>query len=296
MTLVFHQAALGDFVLTFPLLRGLKPPVTVISSWSKSLLAEKAIPGMTPMSIELFEFTRLYAPGGPTALSPAVREVFEGVTAVVSFVARAGESWADNVARLAPKAKIAFVEPRPNEASDWKGHVEDWHLLQLREQGFDLTPAPPVRHIPGDGAVVVHAGSGGLDKCWPSDRFEQLIDTLRHDGREVRPVLGEAEAERWPPDLLQRWRETLGAKVPTDLIALHDLLATASLYIGNDSGPTHLAAQLGVPTVALFGPSDPARWAPRGPHVTVLAPPKPQPMSWLTPDRVLAPARERLLP
>ncbi len=47
-------------------------------------------------------------------------------------------------------------------------------------------------------------------------------------------------------------------------------MSAASHYIGNDSGITHLAAALGTPTLALFGPTDPAQWAPRGPHVRIL--------------------------
>ena len=53
---------------------------------------------------------------------------------------------------------------------------------------------------------------------------------------------------------------------------LYDLacwLARARLYVGNDSGITHLAAAVGTPVLALFGPSDPAVWAPRGPNVRV---------------------------
>jgi len=49
------------------------------------------------------------------------------------------------------------------------------------------------------------------------------------------------------------------------------LLCRADLYLGNDSGITHLAAAVGAPTVALFGPSDPRRWAPRGPTVRLLS-------------------------
>jgi ADP-heptose:LPS heptosyltransferase len=48
------------------------------------------------------------------------------------------------------------------------------------------------------------------------------------------------------------------------------VLAQASLFVGQDSGVTHLAGLMGVRTVALFGPTDPARWAPSGPKVTVL--------------------------
>jgi ADP-heptose:LPS heptosyltransferase len=50
-------------------------------------------------------------------------------------------------------------------------------------------------------------------------------------------------------------------------------LRRATLYVGNDSGITHLAAAVGVPAVALFGPTDPAQWAPRGKDVEILVQP-----------------------
>jgi len=52
--------------------------------------------------------------------------------------------------------------------------------------------------------------------------------------------------------------------------ALAAILAQAQGYLGHDSGVTHLAALLGVPTVAMFGPTDDQRWVPRGVHVTVV--------------------------
>jgi len=61
-------------------------------------------------------------------------------------------------------------------------------------------------------------------------------------------------------------------------------IAHAAVFLGNDSGPTHLAAQLGVATVALFGPTDPRRWAPVGPRVTILKPDAPADMDWLGVD------------
>ena len=75
-----------------------------------------------------------------------------------------------------------------------------------------------------------------------------------------------------------RWcagpEETLaGAVRIDDLYELAEWLATARVYIGNDSGITHLAAAVGTPVVALFGPTDPRIWAPRGPDVCVIARP-----------------------
>jgi ADP-heptose:LPS heptosyltransferase len=64
-----------------------------------------------------------------------------------------------------------------------------------------------------------------------------------------------------------------GAVRIADLYELACWLATARIYIGNDSGITHLAAAVGTPVVALFGPTDPRIWAPRGPHVRVIGKP-----------------------
>ncbi|HAX44810.1 MAG TPA: hypothetical protein DCY80_19905, partial [Solibacterales bacterium] len=61
-----------------------------------------------------------------------------------------------------------------------------------------------------------------------------------------------------------------GARRFTDLAELIPYLATARAYLGNDSGPTHVAAALGLPTLALFGPTNPKVWAPRGRRVRVM--------------------------
>ncbi|MBI4871613.1 MAG: glycosyltransferase family 9 protein [Candidatus Riflebacteria bacterium] len=72
---------------------------------------------------------------------------------------------------------------------------------------------------------------------------------------------------------------------PSSSLELARELAGAALHVGNDSGPTHLAAALGTPTIAIHGPTDPAVWAPRGRHVQALAP---RPGSaWPEPDEVL---------
>jgi heptosyltransferase-3 len=298
MNLVFHQAALGDCVLTFPLLRAMQPPVTLVSAWSKAWLASRVVEGVRPMDAELWEFTRLWSATGPTSLSPAIRDLFATARCIVSFISTGDDAWAANVRRWAPDAPIAFVAPRP--PADWTAHVTGWHQSELSRQGVELPAAPgcqsqrppnggassPATGV--DGPVVVHVGSGGVDKCWPADRFERLIAGLRDAGRTVIPILGEAEADRWPERDVIRWRDALGARLLLSVEDLYPLLRSASGYIGNDSGPTHLAAHIGLPTVVLFGPSSPRVWRPLGPAVTVLAPPEPAPMSWLSVEAVLA--------
>jgi len=60
---------------------------------------------------------------------------------------------------------------------------------------------------------------------------------------------------------------------PADSLELLTLLRSASAYIGNDSGVSHLSAWAGLPSVVIFGPTDPLRWAPRGRRVQVVQPP-----------------------
>lgn len=110
-------------------------------------------------------------------------------------------------------------------------------------------PCIPIRG-PRHGAIVIHPFSGGAKKNWPLDSFRALASQL--------------------PDV--RW--TAGPEEPLpeatrfdDLGSLAAWLSGARLYIGNDSGITHLAAAVGVPTLAIFGPSDPRIWCPAGEHV-----------------------------
>lgn len=85
--------------------------------------------------------------------------------------------------------------------------------------------------------------------------------------------------------------EDRGGVIPASLFDLAELVRSASLYIGHDTGPTHLAAQLGVPTLALFGPTDASIWRPVGPLARIIAPPRehllPADMSWLEVDQVV---------
>ena len=111
--------------------------------------------------------------------------------------------------------------------------------------------------------ITIHPGSGSPRKNWPRDRWLALIAQLSGP---VTIVLGEAELALapWPslPSVAVMRQPSLGA------LAAH--LASCRLFLGHDSGISHLAAACGAPCVLLFGPTDPAMWAPPGPHVSVI--------------------------
>ncbi len=112
----------------------------------------------------------------------------------------------------------------------------------------------------------------GPSKRWPMPRFAALAVELRRRVPDLREVIVAGPKEVW---LAVRVHEESGKLHPVigpdlDLAGLAGVLAHLDLLVTNDSGPMHLAAALGVPTVALFGPTDPRRTAPAGTGHTVL--------------------------
>lgn len=270
MQLLFHAGPLDEFLLLMPLMRAMPRPMTVVAPWQRTSLAARMI-GTSPMDIELFEFTRLHAEGGPTRVSPAVGDLFDRATQIISFLSSETDSWANNVQRLSPQAKLILIDPRPPSGTD--EHFTDWHANQLAEQGITLRPIEPQTNHQPAGPIVVHPGASAIKRCWPAEQYEALIDALRKQGHDIKPVIGEVELERWSPDRMQQWTETLGAEVYRSADTLVPVLQQARLFIGNDAGPMHLAAQLGTPTLGILGPTDPARFAPRAKHFRFVAPP-----------------------
>jgi heptosyltransferase-2 len=129
-------------------------------------------------------------------------------------------------------------------------------------------PPPPV---PREAPVAIHPGSGSAAKNWPDERWRELMALL---DAPVLLVLGEAERERWTERFvaqcasLQRHRLEVAGRLP--LPALAAALRQCRFFLGHDSGVSHLAAAVGLPCVLLFGPTDPAMWAPPGPQVRVI--------------------------
>ena len=151
--------------------------------------------------------------------------------------------------------------------------------------------------------MALAPGSGHPRKNWPLDSYVELARRLeeRYEAQ-TWWILGPAEAG-WDRELqkkipqLRLWRDL-------PLRQLAAVLAEFQLYVGNDSGVTHLAAALGGPAVAaIFGPSDPVIWAPQGDRTVVVTPAEPCApctrgreiqcpeavcLSALTPEKVLA--------
>jgi len=119
--------------------------------------------------------------------------------------------------------------------------------------------------------IIIHPGSGSRKKCWPISNFVKVASSIDASGKQPEFILGPAEYDLYEI-LLQSKR--LNAKVHKieTLTELAGLLKTGGGFIGNDSGVSHLAAFIGLPTVTVFGPSDPKTWKPVGRAVKVVRP------------------------
>jgi predicted lipopolysaccharide heptosyltransferase III len=120
------------------------------------------------------------------------------------------------------------------------------------------------------GFVAIHPGGRAWFKRWPAERWAALIDLLQAEGHPVILTGGPAEEAD-----LRRIAAAAATPIPsaagqTSILQLAALLRRARLFIGNDSGPMHLAAAVGTPVVALFGPTEPELWRPWGEgHVVI---------------------------
>ncbi len=122
--------------------------------------------------------------------------------------------------------------------------------------------------------VAIHPGSGAIEKCWPISRFAEVIKRLWEQSHPVLLLSGPADTER-VNDLLKHLAfsptpEMFKMLTCAPLLEVAQHLLQCKCYLGNDSGITHLAAMLGVPTIAIFGPTDPKIWRPVGPFVKVI--------------------------
>lgn len=125
--------------------------------------------------------------------------------------------------------------------------------------------------LPGTGKplLAVHPGSGGRSKNWRAAGFAATADALAAEATVVA-LGGPADDEALEAMLRAAKKPLVVARNhPLPLVAA--LLARCAAFLGNDSGLSHLAALLGTPVVALFGPTDPALWRPWGPRARVLS-------------------------
>jgi len=267
-SLVYHAGALGDFLTTLPAMgvwRRLHEKDTIMLL-GRTNLAELAPEGLFDevWDARSSRFAPLFS--GPVERATSLGVRLAAFQSALLF--SSAPSGLPASLRGLGVGEILRQDPFPADRIP----AVDYHLSLFR--GLTLTAedrVPRVRRgggrieVPANTAAL-HPGSGDRRKNWPLAKFVALAEKLRQAGLTVRWVLGPAEEDAALPPGERTWRSA-------DLRDLAAALSVCRLYVGNDSGVSHLAAACGCLTVALFGATDAVVWAPRGPCVRVVASP-----------------------
>lgn len=296
--LVLRGGAIGDFVLTLPVLQALRAqwPDAHIEVVGYPHIAEIArIGGLADRieSLDRAHFARFYS------LRPALGEELtryvRSFDLVVSFLHDPDGTVRRNLLSTGTR-QVLYVSPVAPTI-----HATDHLLRALERLAIYAAGAAPRLEWPaaavaegrarlsaagvGAAPLALHPGSGSAAKNWPPERFAELAHRARGGGWSPFFLLGEADDA--PAGALRALAGDLPRIEGLELVDAASVLAASAAFVGNDSGITHLAAALGCPTVAIFGPTDPAIWGPRGKRVELLRAPEGN-LAELSADRVLA--------
>ncbi len=274
-SLVYHVGGLGDFITALPAVRAWNRHnhgkwKILLGKPAFGILGSIEYPFDEVWDAQLPAFSRLYIPD--TSLPDGLAARLVHVNDALLFAAQ--DSPLATRLRRQGIARLLAHDPLPRG----KIHVCAYHCALVNHEAAQdaccvprLTPCPAYAEEAAlllcDRApfAAIHPGSGSARKNWSRRSYVELADRLRDQGLNIVWIAGPAEHEM---------RDFAGRDVvlrDVQLPVLVHILHAASLYAGNDSGISHLAAASGAPCVVLFGPSDPAVWRPMGKNVTVIS-------------------------
>lgn len=289
--LTIHQGALGDFILALPTLEALRRAFprakSVIMGYPRILeLVEERFYAEKIFSIDQRGMATFFVREG--ALDQTLSQFFSTFDIVVVF-GKDGEGAIIGNLRRVCQGHILHINSFPDGGE--KVHLTGYLLRQFARYGLPASDSNPrlylkeldrdwardfwrskgVTMVERSGVVILHPGSGSKKKVWPLERFLNLTHYLQdHMGSKILVVLGPAEGSE-----VQEAFEGIGPNKPIlakglSLLQLASVMEGCRLFIGNDSGISHMAAALGLSTVAIFGSTDPRVWSPKGERVLVI--------------------------
>lgn len=277
--LVIRGGAIGDFILTLPVLAALRRyfPQARLEVLGYSHIAKLALRGGLAdqvQSIEARSLAGFFARGGN--LAEELVNYFDSFAVIISYLYDPDGIFQINVARCTPGQFIVG----PHRPDDYAGIPASEVFLKPLERLaiFDADPVPrlSISHQPSTiNQLVLHPGSGSEKKNWPESKWAELLQHLiRTTELNLLLVGGEAEEGK-----LERLAATGPATRRVDvarnlpLPELAQRLSACAAFIGHDSGISHLAAAVGLPVLLLWGETVQSVWRPLGENVTVISDP-----------------------
>ncbi len=274
---VIFPGALGDFICFLPALQALSR-ATRVDLYAHSEFADIAPATVTVRSLECAEISSLFVATTPN--DSRLHDPFGAYAAVYSWMGGQQPVFVNQLQAVTHgRAKIFPFRPTARTEHQTEYYLRCLTLteampsapaVELRDEALRWCENFWTEHSLQDRAVLAIApGSGAREKNWPEEFFIAVANGWRErTGGFAVLLVGPVEAARGGID---RLREHCLAVSDLNLSQVAALMSRSAVYLGNDSGVSHLAAAVGVPTVALFGPSDPRQWAPRGRRVTVIS-------------------------
>ena len=278
--LVIRGGAIGDFVLTLPaikLFRDRFPRAYIEILGAKLIvaLAEKRFYADATRSIESAPLATFFEKD--SALAPALISYFSGFDLILSYLYDPDRIFETHLKRCGIKKFIAG-SPKFSEgehAARQLARPLEKLGLHLKDHAARIYPSAEDRAFARDfigenGAITaLHPGSGGERKNWPIENWQELGTQLLSTDCNVLVVSGEADEDRARILELAWKKKTVRFAKNLPLPRLAAVLEGA-VFVGHDSGISHIAAAVGARCILLFGPTNPVIWAPQNQRVTVL--------------------------
>jgi heptosyltransferase III len=288
--LVIRPGAIGDALLAFPTLHALRAKygakrIAFVSNASVLPLAQTWKLADEVSDFEQTQWSELFSTTG--IRDAGLRELLAATNMAICWLGDPDHLVENNLRQAGVKNIIVAPGRAPQNSFT---HVAEYLASTVKipaKQVRSWHPALPTAPKAGR-TIAIHPGSGSERKNWPIASFVEIIKSLWQENYSVLVLAGPAEEQKLaylqrhltPPQGLYR---TL---VNAPLLEIAQQLRQCRGYLGNDSGITHLAAILGVPTVAIFGPgSRTSNWEPLGKHVDIIQQPD---LNLLTPYIVMA--------
>jgi len=286
--LVIRGGAIGDFILTLPAIAALRNqfPEAHLEVLGYPHIAQLALAGGVVDRVKPIEARGLagfFAARG--ALDEATVDYFARFDIVVSYLFDPDQIFQTNVAKCT-KAQFIQCPHRPNEFE--RIHATQVYLKPLERLAiFAADPVPrldfrAIRDV--QYVFALHPGSGSEKKNWPEENWAALIRRLSETAARLLLVGGEAEGDRLERLATELPAGSIEIARSLPLTELATRLKECAAFVGHDSGISHLAAALGLPTLVLWGGTVEEIWRPQGENVVVIR--EPGGLNALSVDRV----------
>ena len=285
--LVIRGGAIGDFILTLPALKALRDArpqahIEILGYKHIAVLAENRFYAQAVHSIEYGPLARFFAPN--SELPAELADYFASFDLIVSYLYDPDRIFETNLRRCGVQNLICgpgrIVENAGHAARQLARPVEELGINvvdlaericpSMEDREFAREFLAPVRPP----IIAIHPGSGSHEKNWPLESWIGVFSPNRRVADLEHLLVISGEADKAQTDQLEQEWHNRGVRFAKNLSLPHlAAVLERSIFIGHDSGISHLAAAVGANCILLFGVTDPNVWAPKNENVRVLKAP-----------------------